>query len=75
MDDSGFEEDESDGGDATAIRFEGAVAPYVVSFESASSRRRISDESCRMRNEEKYLMQSISMRCCSATLFSRLTLR
>ena len=38
MDDAGFEEDEGDGGDAAAIRFEGTIAPYVVSFESTARR-------------------------------------
>jgi len=44
MNDSCFEEDESDGGDGAARGFEISVSPFVVSVEAAVVEKR--DKSC-----------------------------
>lgn len=89
MDDPSLEEYEGDRSDAAAVRFERAVAPGVIPFKAtaanetrAGCERRVTYcNACSLHRavvasgNGTHLMQSMSMRCCSATLFSRLTLR
>ena len=67
-----LEKHESYGRDTAARWFHCTVAPFVVSVKSAAMGFRVATE---RRMVQTDLMHSISMRCCSATLFSLFTLR
>jgi hypothetical protein len=67
-----FEEDEGDGGDARARGLERAEAPLVVAVEAAVY---VALLKAFRNTRATHLIHSMSMRCCSATLFSLFTFR
>lgn len=69
---AGLQQHKSYGRDAAARWLHCTVPPFVVSVESAALSFRMTTAG---KTTQTNLMHSISMRCCSATLFSLFTLR
>lgn len=53
VDNTRLEEDEGDGGDATAVRLERTVTPDVLAFEAAASEARVSERWSEVRGEPR----------------------
>ena len=73
MGNAGLQQDQGDRGYAAPVRFHSSVAPFIISIKSTKDKCEAHKNL--VVDARSYLMQSMSMRCCSATLFSLFTLR